>query len=214
MKPHAMTFADELVRRYPALTPLRDSVIAAVELIVAGYRSDRLVLVCGNGGSAADSGHIVGELAKGFLHRRDPGSDWLKSIDEILSADEKASMAKLQQGIRAIDLTSLNALNTAVVNDLSHDLIFAQGVFALGRPGDVLIGISTSGNSANVVRALQVGKARGLKTIGLTGANPARMDAWSDIALKVPATRTPEIQEFHLPIYHALCAMVEAELFA
>jgi D-sedoheptulose 7-phosphate isomerase len=214
-RPHALAVAEELVRRYPALLPLKERVIAAAGAVVACHRRDGLVLVCGNGGSAADSGHIVAELAKGFRLPRMPSQETLRAIRTVAGTNAQGpdGFDKLQRGVRAIDLAGVTALNTAVVNDLAGDLIFAQPVFVMGRPGDVLIAISTSGNSVNVLKALQVARARGLTTIGLTGQKQSKMDDACDLVIKAPASETFEIQEFHLPIFHAICAMIEMELF-
>ena len=126
---------------------------------------------------------------------------------------ESAPAAALQRGIRAVNLCEASAVLTATANDLAPDLIFAQQVFALGRPGDALVGLSASGNALNVVRALQTARAVGMRTVGFTGARPGRMDAFCDVLLKVPAAETFQVQELHLPLYHALCAMVESECF-
>ncbi len=215
--PEALSVADELVTRYPALLPLKARVIAVAAAVVACHRRGGLVLVCGNGGSAADSGHIVAELAKGFRLPRRPSPESLSKIRAVAGAtsgDSADGFDKLQQGVRAIDLAGATALNTAVINDRAGDLIFAQSVFVYGRAGDVLIAISTSGNSVNLLKALRVAKAHGLTTVGLTGQKPSKMDDACDIVIKAPASVTHEIQEFHLPIYHAVCAMIEQELFA
>jgi D-sedoheptulose 7-phosphate isomerase len=215
--PEALAIAEELVKRYPALLPLMERVVAVAGTVVACHRRGGLVLVCGNGGSAADSGHIVAELAKGFRLPRRPSPETISKIRAVAGAasgDSMDGLDKLQRGVRAIDLAGATALNTAVINDLAGDLIFAQSVFVYGRPGDVLIAISTSGNSVNVLKALRVARAHGLTTVGLTGQKPSKMDDACDIVIKAPASVTHEIQEFHLPIYHAVCAMIEQELFA
>jgi phosphoheptose isomerase len=165
------------------------------------------VLVCGNGGSAADSAHIVGELMKGFLLPRRPDALQRACLAEAGCPDG------LQRGVRAIDLTAQTALLLAVANDLSADLAFAQQVFAYGRPGDVLIVFSTSGNARNIVRAAQAARALGLHTIAFTGAQGGDVVPHCDLLLNVPTTETYQVQELHLPLYHALCAMVEVELF-
>ena len=213
MKSDVLAKADHLVERYPALQFLRDDIVRAAQMIIDCHHRQNLVLVCGNGGSAADSAHIVAELMKGFLLPRKFNETQRDQFRKVLPADESASLDRLQLGIRAVNLAENASLNTAVSNDLSGDLIFAQSVFALGRKGDVVIGISTSGNSKNVIRAMQVARANGMHTIGLTGQNPGKMDAYCDVNIKVPALHTYQVQEFHLPVYHAICAMVEAELF-
>ncbi len=186
------------------------------EAICACHRAGGRVLVCGNGGSAADSEHIVGELAKGFVLRRAlPAADAARLRGGTgLAADEGVELAeKLQQGVAAISLTGHPALASAIDNDIGRQMVFAQQVYVYGRRGDVLIGLSTSGNAGNVVRALAVGRAFGLTTVGLTGSRPGRMDALCHLLLKVPAAETHKIQELHLPAYHTICLMVEQELF-
>ena len=211
MKTTTRAIADTLAKRYPALASLTGTLTQAVEALVTCHARNGLILLCGNGGSAADAAHISGELLKGFLSRRPASPGQLDTLQCHL-APEFAT--KLQQGIRAVNLCEASAIVTATANDLGPDLIFAQHVFALGRPGDVLIGLSTSGNAANVTYAFQTAQAVGIRTIGLTGAKPGRIDAHSDLLFKVPETETYKIQELHLPLYHALCAMTEAELFA
>jgi D-sedoheptulose 7-phosphate isomerase len=172
------------------------------------------LLLCGNGGSASDCAHIVGELGKGFLSRRPlPAAD-VERLAKAGYADAADLAGKLQCGVRAMTLTGADALTTAFANDVDAALVFAQQVYVLGRPGDVLLGISTSGNAKNVVAALKVARAFGLKTIGLTGAKPGAMDPFCDLCIKAPAEKTHEIQELHLPIYHTLCAAVEVELWS
>ena len=182
----------------------------AVEEICKCHRAGGRVLVCGNGGSAADAEHIVGELAKEFKLPRAipaPHAQKLAAIDSLLSE-------KLQCGVAAISLVSQTSLATAIANDTDATMIFAQQTYVYGRSGDVVWGISTSGNSQNVVRAFQVARAFGMTTIGFTGAREAAMDEFSDVLIKVPETETYKVQELHLPLYHAVCMMVEAELFS
>ncbi len=189
---------------------------AIAEAICACHRAGGKVLICGNGGSAADCEHIVGELAKGFLLRRpipdrDAGRLRRVRLPEGESAEQIAE--KLQSGVAAISLTGHPSLASAVDNDTGREMVFAQQVYVYGRAGDILIGLSTSGNSGNVLRALTVARAFGLKTVGLTGSRPARMDALCDLLIKVPAAETHKIQELHLPVYHTICLLVEQELF-
>lgn len=211
MKQMTLDIANTLVSRYPELAPLTGTLADAVAALCTCHARHGLILTCGNGGSAADAAHITGELLKGFCHVRPPAPAQLLSLERHL--EDAALAAKLQQGIRAINLCEASAILTATANDLSPELIYAQQVFALGRTGDVLIGISTGGNASNVVRALQTARAAGMRTIGLTGAKNGRMDPFCDLLFKVPETETFKIQELHLPLYHALCAMTEAELF-
>ncbi len=216
LKPSALYYADDLAARYPALAPLGEPLAQAAQWACDTHRAGGVVLVCGNGGSAADSDHIVGELVKGFvLPRPIPALDRARLAGAL--PDDPARAARLadglQQGVAAIALTQHAALVTAVANDGDASLIFAQQVYAYGKEGDVLLAISTSGNSENIVNALAVARAIGVGTIGLTGARSCRMDPLCDIVLKAPATATPLIQELHLPLYHAFCLMVEEDLF-
>ncbi len=177
---------------------------AALEALIRCYENGGKVLLCGNGGSAADCGHIAGELLKGFLKKRPVPTELTAAVPEA---------AKLQCGLPAIDLTAHAAAITAVANDLGGELAYAQQVMAYGRPGDVLIGISTSGNAQNVDIALRTARALGLVTIGMSGASGGKMRNTCDILLNVDATETYLIQEKHLPLYHALCAGVEEHFF-
>ena len=211
MKQVTRELADALFERQPLLAPFAAPLALATEALCACHAHDGLVLICGNGGSAADAGHIAGELLKGFLLPRPPGPAQSAALEHAFG--EAAPAGKLQRGIRAVNLCEASAILTAAANDLGPELIFAQQVFSLGRPGDVLIGLSTGGNARNVIRAFQTARAVGLRTIGFTGARPGGMDAFCDLLFKVPATETFLVQELHLPLYHALCAMVESECF-
>lgn len=199
-----------LISRHPELSSLHDDIFRVVEIIVASHNRAGKVLVCGNGGSAADSEHIVGELMKGFLLKREiPASD----IEKLKAVGAETLGPVLQSGIQAISLTGHISLSTAVLNDNDPLMAFAQQVYAYGCPGDVLLGLSTSGNSKNVINALKVAKAFGLSTIGFTGSRPAKMDDICDVIIKVPEVETFLIQELHLPVYHTICAMAEEEIF-
>ena len=210
LKQSTMDHLEDLLWRYPALEDMSDIITQASEMICTSYYDGGKVLVCGNGGSAADSEHIVGELMKGFVLRREvPQQD----IDCLRAVGGEDLAPCLQQGIPALSLTGHMALSTAVCNDNDPYMTFAQQVYVLGKKGDVLIGLSTSGNSRNVINALKVAKAFGLSTIGLTGSKPSAMDEFCDALIKVPATETFKVQEFHLPVYHCICLMVEQEIF-
>ncbi len=210
----ALAHYEHLFKRYPALECCRESIMQAYLMLVSCYRNNGKILLCGNGGSCADCEHIAGELMKGFLLKR-PLPDMEKdAISKAVSSLMPGAEDLLAQGLPAICLTGHSALSTAVQNDMAAELSFAQQTVALGKPGDVLIGISTSGNSKNVALAVAVAQAKGLKTIGLTGGTGGKLAEACDCAIVVPAKATPEVQEFHLPIYHALCAMLEAHFFA
>lgn len=191
--------------RYPALECVRQDVNDAYEILKTSYENGGKLLVCGNGGSASDSEHIVGELMKGFYRQRPLPEADRQAIGEI--------SAYLQGALCAIALTGHPALATAFLNDVKPDMIFAQQVYGYGKEGDVLIAISTSGNSVNVLHAVTVAKAKGLRVIGLTGRDGGRLKEVCDVCVTVPAQVTAEIQEYHLPVYHTLCAMLEAHFF-
>jgi D-sedoheptulose 7-phosphate isomerase len=202
---------DDLVRRHPALEPRRDDLAAAFTLLDRCVRGDRRIYTCGNGGSAADSEHIAAELMKGFEHAR-PLAPHERVPLEAAGLDA-ALIDKLQAPIAVIPLTGFAALRTAIANDCEPTLEFAQLTLALVCPDDVLIAISTSGNSANVVHAARVAKARGAAVIALTGQRDSTLSEVADITLRSPTTRTLEVQEFHLPMYHTLALMLEASVF-
>ncbi len=203
----------ELERRYPELGATIPAVEAAANALIATFRAGGKLLICGNGGSAADSDHIVGELMKGFERPR-PISDDLRERLQTIDPERGTYLAnRLQRGLPAISLINHHALTTAIANDTAADLVFAQQVLGYGRPGDALLAISTSGNAANVLQALCVARALDLRTIGLTGRSGGQMRALCDVAILAPYDRTLEVQERHLPIYHALCLVIEEEFF-
>ena len=203
----------ELLTRYPVLENCAGEIEKAKDLLIACYKSGGRVLLCGNGGSAADCDHIVGELMKGFLSKR-PLSDTQKAqMKEACPTLSEETLLKLQSGLPAISLPGLTALNAAFCNDVDPELIYAQSVLALGKPGDVLIGLSTSGNAENVCAAAKVAKGIGLAVISLTGQLGGKLKPLSDIAICVPETETYKIQELHLPVYHYICAAVEQHFF-
>lgn len=203
----------KMIQQHPELSGLTDTIFSTVELICDAYRTGGQILLCGNGGSAADCGHIVGEMVKAFaLPRLMPEAHRAKLQDT--GASDWSSMAdRLQQGIRAIDLTQQTALISAINNDLGADLVYAQQVYAYGKPGDVLIGFSTSGRSVNVLNAFTVAQAFGLSTVGFTGSRPSPFDEICDQIIGVPAEQTYEIQNLHMVIYHVICLLVEQTLF-
>jgi D-sedoheptulose 7-phosphate isomerase len=206
-------FLQELISRYPRLLPVKDEIWKAAEALIECYRLGLKVLVCGNGGSCSDADHIVGELMKGFENKR-PVSDHLKKVLSDFGGERGTYLAeKLQQGLPAISLTSHSALITAVANDTDADLIFAQQVVGYGNAGDILIAVSSSGNSQNVVDAIITAKAKGMIVIGLTGETGGRMKQFCDILINVPGKRTAFVQELHLPVYHTLCLIVEDSFF-
>ena len=206
MKENTRFILDELFVRYPSLEGCRDSISVALEILLAAYRSGGKVLVCGNGGSASDAEHIVGELLKKFKKHRD--------IPEGLAAKLRPELvSKLEGSLPAVSLVSMSGIMTAFANDVAWETAFAQQVLGLAKPEDVLIALSTSGNSANCVAAAEVMKAIGGRTVAFTGEKESRLSEICDASIRVPETETYKVQELHLPVYHALCAAVEEELF-
>lgn len=197
-----------IFQRYPELTECKADMYAAFEILKECVKTGGKILLCGNGGSAADSDHIAGELLKGFLKKRP-----LSPEEKALWADEPWVAEQLQKGICAINLTGISATMTAVCNDTDPQLIYAQLTQAMGRPGDVLIGLSTSGGAKNVRYGAMTAKTLGMKVISLTGKKESPLSAIADAAIRVPVQETYMVQELHLPVYHWLCAMLEEEFF-
>jgi D-sedoheptulose 7-phosphate isomerase len=204
---------NELLDRYPCLSVCRQAIAAAMDALIECYQRDGMVYTCGNGGSAADADHIVGELLKGFVRRRPlPPADQ-EFLRDKAGADGDYLATRLQCGLRAMSLLSQPGLLSAVANDLGGDLGPAQQLYGMGRTGDVLIALSTSGNARNVALACQVAKLKGMPIIGMTGEGGGRLAELADICIKVPEKETYRIQELHLPVYHALCQAVEIFFF-
>lgn len=206
---------DLLIRRYPILSVCREDIAKAYDILETCFAGGNKLLVAGNGGSCADAEHIVGELMKGFkLPRRstDEFAEKLRAVDPV-RGEELAE--KLQGGLPAIALSGHQGLNTAYINDVENGglLMYAQQVNGYGKAGDVFLGISTSGNSKNVMYAAVVARAKGMKVLGLTGSKGGQLSEIADVAIKVPETETYMIQELHLPVYHALCLMLEEKFF-
>ena len=204
---------DHLIDRYPKLIVCRDGMMAAYELLETAYNNGRKLLVCGNGGSASDSEHIVGELMKEFKLKRKVYSEQASALKEIDPELGQVLADNLQGALPAISLTGHSSLQTAFMNDAVPELVFAQQVNGYGKPGDVFLGISTSGNSKNVLYAAVNAKAKGLKVIGLTGSKDNKLMKFADVCIRVPETETYKIQELHLPVYHCLCLMLEDKFF-
>lgn len=204
---------DMLIKRYSQLASIKHSIINAYFLMEEAYEGDHKLLVAGNGGSAADSEHIAGELMKSFKSPR-PIAQSL--AEKLITVDPKRGpeLAKnLERSLMAIPLVAHEALSTAYINDVDGYGVFAQQLFGFGRPGDVFLGISTSGNSQNIMNAVAVAKALNIKVIGLTGANGGELATSADVAVRAPATETYMVQELHLPIYHCWCMMLEDHFF-
>lgn len=202
-----MKYVDLLIKSNPPLSCCEQDIRKTVEMILSMHRNGSKLLLCGNGGSAADCSHIAGELLKGFLLKRS-----ITESDRRVLSDLPHKEA-LQRGICAISLPDQGAVLSAYANDEVPDMVYAQLVYAMHGKGDVFLGLSTSGNSKNVVYAAQCAKALGLTTIAMTGQNGGKLADICDIIIRVPATETYLVQEYHLPIYHAICAQVEEDLF-
>ena len=201
----------ELITRYPALNPCVEEIQTACRILTEAIKQGGKILLAGNGGSCADGDHISGELLKGFLSKRP-----LTEADRLAFAPYESGTAlaeQLQYGIPALPLPAFSALSTAFGNDVEPDAVYAQLVMALGKPTDVFIGLSTSGNAKNVCQAVITAKARGLKVIGLTGIGGGKLAGLCDCCIKVPEKETFKVQELHLPVYHCICAVLEAEFF-
>ena len=198
-----------LIERYPSLAVCKASIQTAYDTMKQAYTEGRKLLVCGNGGSAADSEHIVGELMKEFKLKREVYKNQAEAMKQIDPELGDILARHLQGALPAIALTGHSSLTTAFMNDSNPELIFAQQVNGYGKAGDVFLGISTSGNSRNVLFAAVAAKAKGLKVIGLTGQKPCKLAQLADVCIQVPETETYKIQEMHLPVYHCLCMMLE-----
>ena len=209
---------ENLLQNHPALTACRESIEAARELLIDTYREGGKLLLCGNGGSCADCDHMAGELLKGFLsHRPLSEEDCITLVDSLPEGEADPDLyllaGQLQGGLPAISLPAQTAAMTAVCNDTDPQLVFAQLVWALGQAGDTLVCLSTSGNSRNVVLAAKAARAKGMAVLALTGEDDSALSALSDVTVKAPAADTYRVQEYHLPVYHYLCAAVEEALF-
>ncbi len=207
MKTNSIAFIDQLLDRYEVLKQCKDGIIQSIEILVHVFSHGGKLLVCGNGGSAADSEHIVGELMKGFVLPRKIDEKLIHRINDRQLSDA------LQSCLPAISLVSHSALSTAFSNDQLPSAVFAQQVLGYGQKNDALLCLSTSGNSLNCVYAAKVAKALNLKVISLTGEKKSELEAYSDVTIKVPERETYKIQELHLPIYHVICLVLENEFF-
>ena len=204
---------DLLISRYPELDVCEKDIVKAYEILEESYSHNGKLLIAGNGGSAADSEHIAGELMKRFKIPRPVPSDFKNKLIAVDPIRGESLSRNLERGLMAIPLVAHEALSTAYINDVDGQGVFAQQLYGFGRSGDVFLGISTSGNSKNVMSATVVARALGIKVIGLTGLNGGELAMASDVAIKVPATETYMIQELHLPVYHCLCLMLEDRFF-
>lgn len=202
----------EFSNRNPSLIPILDDIMAVYQVLIHCYEADHVLYICGNGGSYADSIHIAGELMKSFARKRPVPENEQQILQKLPFGEELSS--SLEAGFRAIPLGLNISLTSALENDISQRyLTFAQELYILGRKGDILMGLSTSGNAKNVALAMTVAKLKEMTTIGLTGMHGGILAKMVDQSIKVPATKTPDVQEFHLAIYHLLCAMIEVNWF-
>jgi phosphoheptose isomerase len=211
MRREAVAHIDALLRHHPVLGKNIPEIRRLTDIVADGYRQGGSLFTCGNGGSAADADHMVGELMKRFRLPRPLPADHRARLSQAGLPEELAG--GLETGLRAIWLGAHMALATAVANDTDPGLVFAQPLYVLAREGDVVLALSTSGNSANVIHALRVGRALGLKTLGLTGAAPCLLDEVCDLVVHVPARETHVVQELHQPTIHAICLALEEEFF-
>ena len=206
-------YIDLLILRYPQLIVAKDCIVEAYQILEESYTNDGKLLMAGNGGSAADAEHIVGELMKGFVNPRKLEAEYSDALITVNKELGRVLSENLQGALPAIALDGHLALTTAYLNDCEPLLCFAQQVNGYGRKSDVFLGISTSGNSRNILYAATVAKAKGMKVIGLTGEKDSKLSEISDTCIQVPETETYKIQELHLPVYHCLCLMLEDTFF-
>ena len=204
---------ENLIKRYPQLEVCRESLKKALDAMIETYKNGGKILLCGNGGSCADCDHIVGELMKGFLSMRKIDENMAEKIGEMFPEDKEYFEKTLQGSLPAISLPNQSALLSAFANDVDADMVYAQLVFGYGKPEDLLIAMSTSGNSKNVVNAAKLAKVKGMKVLAFTGERESKLSDICDITIKAPECETYKIQELHLPIYHYLCAEVEKQKF-
>ena len=214
MNPQSSSILERLFTAYPSLECCKGQIEQAFSILLRCYQSGGTLFICGNGGSAADSEHIVGELMKGFLKKRPLTGQECTELLSLYPEDGSLLAQNLQGALPAISLVSHPALTTAFNNDVDPSMTFAQQVYGLGRQDDVFLGITTSGNSKNVLNAAKIAKWKGLFVLGMTGQGGGQLSSLCNACICVPETETYRVQELHLPVYHALCAMLEAEFFA
>lgn len=204
---------NNLIKRYPVLKSMEKDIVKAYLIMEECYMNEGKLLIAGNGGSAADSEHIAGELMKRFKIQRPVNDEFATKLREIDPIRGEHLAKNLECGLMAIPLVAHEAFTTAYINDVDGLGVFAQQLFVFGKPGDVFLAISTSGNSQNIIYASVVARAIGIKIIGLTGGDGGILTSVADVTIKVPETETYMIQELHLPVYHCLCLMLEDKFF-
>jgi D-sedoheptulose 7-phosphate isomerase len=211
-----MDYLEQLMYRYPALLVCKAEIATAFQIMKTSFEAGGQLLAAGNGGSSADAAHLIGELMKGFVKKRPLTLDLIQKFKGVCGKNPEYAdylATNIQSALPAIDLSSQGALITACINDIGGDIIYAQQVCGYGRNGDVFLGISTSGNAKNIVYAVIAARAKGMKTIALSGGTGGSIKDYADAAIIVPETETYKIQELHLPIYHTLCLMLEEHFF-
>ena len=208
-----MDYLQQLIKRYPSLEAVTPNINAAFNIIAESFTKSGKLLIAGNGGSASDAEHIVGELMKSFIKKRTLPDSFIADIEKVDPEMAGYLIPRLQPGLPAIALSNHASLNTACINDIDGNITFAQQVYGYGKEGDVFLGISTSGNSKNILYAAAVAQAKKLKVIALTGADGGKIKTYADVCICVPETETYKIQELHLPVYHLLCMMLEDHFF-
>jgi D-sedoheptulose 7-phosphate isomerase len=213
MKESVKRIFDDLFIRYASLEPITEPIRASFDALKKCYTSGGKVLACGNGGSASDSEHLVGELMNKFVRKRPVSPEFRQRLQSLGIESAEYLADHLETPLPAVSLVSQTALITAIANDISAEMIFAQQVFGYAKPGDILFAFSTSGNSPNIVNAVNVARACAMVTIGFTGEHGGKLKDICDIMIKVPAQKTYITQEYHFPIYHCLCMMIEEEIF-
>ena len=202
-------FMEQLLKRYPALSVCAEQIMRAYSILEETYLNGGTVFTCGNGGSQSDADHIVGELSKGFLLKRSLPCEVVQQISSALGEDASDLCSRLQMGLRAMNLSSQPALSTAYANDVDPLMSLAQELFVMGRTGDSVIGLSTSGNAQNILNAFKVAGGLGIKRILITGSGHGKCEKYADCVINVPECETYKVQELHLPIYHTICIMLE-----
>jgi D-sedoheptulose 7-phosphate isomerase len=212
-----MEYLEQLIQRYPILLACKEEISKAFGIMKACFEAGGQFLAAGNGGSSADSAHMIGELMKGFVKKRPLLPDFVQKLKEAAGKNSEYAeyLAKnIQRGLPAIDLSAHTALVTASINDIGGDIIYAQQVCGYGRKGDVFMGISTSGNAKNILYAMIAARAKRMKTIALSGGSGGTIKDYADAAVIVPEKETYKVQELHLAVYHCICLMIEEHFFS
>ncbi len=203
----------DLFNRYPELQLQQDNILKACSIFKETFKNDGTLFVCGNGGSASDAEHIAGELLKGFLKLRPIDKELRNKLETDYQEQGKFIADGLQNGLKTISLIGHPSLSTAFANDVNASLIFAQQLHVLGKKGDALLALSTSGNSDNVIKCMQLANVKGIKTVAMTGSGGGKCKELAECCIQAPSKETYIVQEYHLPVYHAICAVLEDEFY-